>query len=297
MTIENITLNLLENALDFIIRGLDELYDNSEYEERFITPISQPQGDYKYGILHLYAGFLLLLKEKLFRDTPSLIYMSGKNTVGYKEAIKRLKKLDKIENQVNFNDCDKSVIEKIQEYRNIFEHYKIDNVDTLELKKLIIDFIDLIDRFLKQHLEINITSPSLDLPPETRVKILSIKPIYDRMVEESKREVQALGEEKVKAFKKVRLRVLRDLKKNNEIYFAETGDDYNIFSICPKCHEGKLIFEGEFAGVCTNKKCYEYTHLTNCDKCGAITKGYDWEETWCEYCCEYLSQMIENDRT
>ncbi len=300
MTLENITLNLLENALDFIIRGLDELYndsDDSEYEERFIIPISQPQRDYKYGILHLYAGFILLLKEKLYRDTPSLIYTKGEKTVDYKQVTDRLKKLDNSENQVNFNDNDKSTIKNIQDYRNVFEHYKIENVDTLKLKEVIIDFIDLINRFLNQHLEIDITSPSFDIPPETRGKILSIKPIYDRMIEESKREIKALGEEKVKTFKKVRLRVLRDLKKDNEIYFDRTGDDYNIFSICPKCDEEKLIYEGEFAGVCTNKKCYEYTSLTHCDKCGSITIGYDWEETWCEYCCEYLAELIENDKT
>jgi hypothetical protein len=309
MTIENISLNLLENGLDFIIRGLDELFNDSEYEERFITPVSQPQKDYKYGIIHLYAGFLLLLKEKLSRDTPNFIYSNIENvedrlrrgetlnTVNFNEAIKRLKNLDEIENRVNFSDSDMSVIRQVQKYRNDFEHYKIENIDTLKLKKVIIDFIDLINRFINQHLEINITSPSLDLSPKTRIKILSIKPIYERMVEESKREVQALGEEKVKSFKKVRLKVLRDLKKNNEIYFDETGDDYNIFSICPKCDEEKLIFEGEFAGICTNKKCYKYTPLTNCDKCGAITKGYDWEEIWCEYCCDNYTQMIENDRT
>ncbi|MEG4625652.1 hypothetical protein Q5691_15360 [Microcoleus sp. w1-18aA5] len=297
MTIENITLSLLENALDFIIRGLDELYDNSEYEERFITPISQPQKDYKYGILHLYAGFILLLKEKLYRDTPSLIYTNGEKTVNYKQATERLKNLDNMENQVVFNERDKSIIKDIQDYRNVFEHYKIDNVDTLKLKEVIIDFIDVINRFLNQHLEINITSPPLNITHEMRVKILSIKPIYDRMIEDSKREIQALGEEKVKNFKKVRLRVLRDIKKANEIYVYETGDDHDIFGNCPKCNEKELIFEGEFAGVCTNKRCYEYTSLTHCDKCGAITIGYDWEETWCEYCCEYLRELIENDKT
>jgi len=311
MTIENISLNLLENGLDFIIRGLDELYvsyNDSEYEERFITPISQPQKDYKYGIIHLFAGFLLLLKEKLARDTPKLIYIGTiekiddqlskgevPNTVKLDDALKRLKNLPNIENQVIFSDSDTLVIKKVQKYRNIFEHYIIiiNNTETLELKNVIISFIDLIDRFLNEHLQININL--LDSSPEIRVKILSIKSIYDRIVKESEIAIQARGEEKIKEFKKVRRSVLRNLHEKNKIYFNETNEDYDIFDTCPKCHEETLIFKSEFAGVCTNKKCYEYTPLTKCDKCGIMTQGYDWEETWCKNCEDNQTQMIEDN--
>jgi hypothetical protein len=69
-------LSLLENGLDFITRGIDELYvlyDNIEYQQ-YIYPISQPQKDYKYGVLHLFSGFLLLLKERLTYHMPELIF-------------------------------------------------------------------------------------------------------------------------------------------------------------------------------------------------------------------------------
>lgn len=308
MTLDNISLNLLENGLDFIIRGLDELYVYDS-EERFIIPVSQPQKDYKYGIIHLFAGFLLLLKEKLSRDTPKLIYRDfpkkserlnqhlnqgiRPSTVDLHSALERLKQLDNIQNRVNFTEPDMSVIEKIQDYRNTFEHYKIESIKILELKNVIISFIDLIDRFLTEHLEINITS--LDLSPEIRVKILSIKTFYDRMVKESENEIKVRGEEKIKEFKKVRKSVLRKLYEENKIYFNDTNEDYDIFDTCPKCHEETLIFEGEFAGVCTNKKCYEYTPLTKCDKCGIMTQGYDWEETWCKTCDDNQTQMIEDN--
>lgn len=310
MTMDNITLDLLENGLDFITRGLDELYVTySDGEERFITPISQPQKDYKYGILHLFAGFVLVLKEKLARDTPILIYTDSikkldkvnnqlaqgiiPKTVNFDEVLKRLSELDNINNRVLFTESDMAVIREIQNYRNVFEHYKINNINISELKKVIILFIDLIDRFLNEHLQINISS--IDLPSETRVKIQSIKSIYDRMVEESKREVQALGEEKVKEFKKTRVSFLRNLFEEKEKYFNETGDDYDIFDTCPKCHKETLIFEGEFAGVCTNVKCYKHTPLTKCDKCGIMTQGYDWEEIWCKSCDDKQTQMIEDN--
>lgn len=151
MTMDNITLDLLENGLDFITRGLDELYVTySDGEERFITPISQPQKDYKYGILHLFAGFVLVLKEKLARDTPILIYTDSikkldkvnnqlaqgiiPKTVNFDEVLKRLSELDNINNRVLFTESDMAVIREIQNYRNVFEHYKINNINISELK-------------------------------------------------------------------------------------------------------------------------------------------------------------------
>ncbi len=207
MTLDNISLNLLDNGLDFIIRGLDELLYVYDSEERFIIPVSQPQKDYKYGIIHLFAGFLLLLKEKLSRDTPKLIYRDfpkkserlnqhlnqgiRPSTVDLHEALKRLKLLDNIESRVNFTESDMSVIEKIQDYRNTFEHYKIESIKILELKNLIICFIDLIGRFLNEHLEINIIT-SLHLSSEIRVKIVSITILYDRIVKDYENAINLL---------------------------------------------------------------------------------------------------------
>jgi hypothetical protein len=89
-------LSLLENGLDFIIRGIDELYelyDEIEYQQ-YIYPVSEPQKDYKYGILHLFSGFLLLLKERLSYHMPELIFE------GRMEEVKRKLKSGKEVNTI-----------------------------------------------------------------------------------------------------------------------------------------------------------------------------------------------------
>ncbi|MGF1524520.1 MAG: hypothetical protein ACFBSF_19530 [Leptolyngbyaceae cyanobacterium] len=117
-------LSLLENGLDFIIRGIDELYelyDDIEYQQ-YIYPISQPQKDYKYGVLHLFSGFLLLLKERLSHHMTGLIFEGrmedvrrkldkGKelNTVNLDEALERLE----IGPKVVFSESDAKIIRKI----------------------------------------------------------------------------------------------------------------------------------------------------------------------------------------
>jgi hypothetical protein len=56
--------------------------------------------------------------------------------------------------KVVFSESDTKVIRKIQKYRNRFEHYKF-SVNKFEINKLIIDFIDVIDRFLINELKID----------------------------------------------------------------------------------------------------------------------------------------------
>jgi hypothetical protein len=300
-------LNLLENGLDFILKGIDELYelDDNEYEQ-YPSPIFQPQKNWKYGVINLFAGFLLLLKERLSRHWSLLIYagrmedvknkLKSKekklpNTVTLDEALERLE----MGPRVTFSDSDTQVIRKFQKYRNSFEHYEISNISESEIKKVINDFIDLIYRFLLEHLEIDLVSTHYNTNLTIARKIRLINSIYTRLENKREREVIALGKEKVKRFKWVRRSVLRKLNEENEIYFNDPDADGDSFGVCPKCEENTLITDGEFAGVCFNKECYSYTPLKRCDKCGAITEGYEWVETWCNNCDEELQRMIERD--
>jgi molecular chaperone GrpE (heat shock protein) len=306
MTEEHILkLSLLENGLDFIIRGIDELYelyDDIEYQQ-YISPISQPQKDYKYGVLHLFSGFLLLLKERLSRHMPELIFQgrmedvkiklsAGEelNTVNLDEALKRLKK---IEPKVSFSESDTKVIRKIQKYRNRFEHYKF-SANKFEVNKWIIDFIDLIDRFLINELKIDITSTPLNTNLEIRAKVLSIESVYKRMTDKRERELIALGEEKLKRFQSNRESILRELDKEAYIAYREEGG-IDITMMCPLCCEDTLIIYGEFAGVCSNEECNSYLLLKKCDRCGQVTTGYEWEEKWCENCHDEIQRMVDRD--
>lgn len=295
---EALSLNLLENGIDFIIRGLDELYevdDDIEYEQ-YIFPISKPQKDYKYGILHLFSGYLLILKYKLFLKSEQLIFNKNGHTLDYKNTLIKLE--TSLEPPVNFTPEQKKVVTNIQEYRNCFEHYQVIDLDVYDLNLKINDFIELIYTFLIEHLDLDIASNSFNTNPKTLLKICSILPIYEKIINKRKEEITRLGNEKVVKFKTVRESVLQKLKEESDYVDVETGDygDYSDnFDICPKCDKDTLIIYGEFKGVCSNKKCYVYTPLKNCNKCEAIMKGYEWIEEWCFSCIEEMERIIERD--
>ncbi|BAQ67159.1 hypothetical protein [Geminocystis sp. NIES-3709] len=297
-------LSLLENGLDFIARGIDELYilyDDIEYQQ-YIYPISEPQKDYKYGVLHLFSGFLLLLKERLSRHMPELIY-DGKiedikkklknnkelNTVNLDEALNRLEMGPK----VTFSEADIKIIRKVQHYRNCFEHYKF-SANKFEINKVIIDFINLIDKFLIDQLEIDITSASFNINPEIKVKILSIESIYRRMIEKREQELLAIGAEKLRKFKRNKKNILQELKTESYIAYKEEGI-INVMIECPTCGEDTLIIYGDFTGICFNKTCNSYFLTKNCDRCGKVIIGYEWEEKWCDDCHNEIQRMADND--
>ena len=297
-------LSLLKNGLDFIIRGINELYelyDDIQYQQ-YIDPIPEPQKDYKYGVLHLFSGFLLLLKERLTYHMPELIFegrieeiknklKKGKepNTVNLDEALNRLE----IGPKVTFTEADTKIIRKMQSYRNRFEHYKF-SANKFEISKTIIDFIDLIDRFLINELKIDITSTSVTTNPEIRAKIISIESVYKRMTEKRKRELMAIGEEKLRKFKGNRKNILKELETTSYIACKEEGV-IDITIECPECFQDTLIIYGEFTGVCSNKECNSYSLLKHCDRCGKVTTGYEWEEGWCNDCHNEIQRMADRD--
>jgi molecular chaperone GrpE (heat shock protein) len=297
-------LSLLENGLDFITRGIDELYelyDDIEYQQ-YIYPVSQPKKDYKYGVLHLFSGFLLLLKERLRYHMQELIFEgkieevrrkieNGKelNTVNLDEALNRLE----IGPKVTFSETDTKLIRKMQGYRNRFEHYKF-SANKFELNKTIIDFIDLIDRFLINELKIDITSTSLNTDPEVRAKVLSIESVYKRMTEKRKLKLMSIGAEKLKKFKRNRKEILEDLDTTLYISCKEEGG-IDVTMECPECGQDTLIIYGDFTGVCSNKECNSYCLTKDCDRCGKITVGYEWEEKWCDDCHDDIQRMVDRD--
>ena len=294
-------LSLLDNGLDFIIRGIDELYelyDEIEYQQ-YIYPISQPQRDYKYGVLHLFSGFLLLLKERLSYHIPELVFQGKMEdvrrklgagnepyTVNLDEALERLE----IGPKEVFSESDIKLIRKVQKYRNRFEHYKF-SANKFELNKVIIDFIDLIDRFLINELKIDIASDPLNTNPEIRAKVLSIESVYKRMTDKRERELRAIGEEKLKRFQSNRESILRNLDEEAYIAYKEEGG-IDITISCPLCYEDTLIIYGEFAGICSNEECNSYSLLKSCDRCRQIIVGYEWEEKWCDNCHNEIQRMI-----
>jgi hypothetical protein len=158
-------------------------------------------GGYKYGVIHLYSGFLLLLKERLLRHDLALIF-DGKveaikknlnegqilNTVNLDKALKRLESYVGVE----FSKDDLCIIRAMQKTRNEFEHYRVKK-NQYFLWKTILDFLNLIDFFMRENLSINIEK----VISSSRLanKIHTIDSIWRRESESRIQEIVNLVEE------------------------------------------------------------------------------------------------------
>ena len=244
-------LNLLDNGVDFILKGIDELFDEDHVLREYSTATDITISGYKYGVLHLFSGFLLLLKERLSRHVPELIFKgklnevkqklsSGKslNTIDLDEALEKLEMAPK----VVFSKDELEVIRRIQEIRNQFEHYKV-SINKYLLWENLSKFLELIDKFLVQELQVNIETSSESL--KLKQKIHTIDSVWKRIERQRKKEWMDDAETRLKKFQRNRKRIIKELETE---YLASKGAE-DPFSICPDCDENTLITCGEYEGI------------------------------------------------
>ena len=115
---ETFSFDLLTNAIDSIESAMDLLAwdDSGDHRKK-----------YKQAILHVAHGIELLLKEKLRRLHPSLIWENvdkypnlNARTVGVEQAMTRLINIGNIE----ISEADSSLIRSIRNTRNAIEHFR-----------------------------------------------------------------------------------------------------------------------------------------------------------------------------
>ncbi|OCQ98712.1 hypothetical protein BCD64_21890 [Nostoc sp. MBR 210] len=286
-------LSLLDNGLDFILKGIDELFDDDYVIREYSSAIDIGMSSYKYGVLNLFSGFLLLLKERLARHLPELIFKgsikdvknklsSGKtpNTVDFDEALEKLE----IGPKFTFSEEELKLIRDIQNVRNTFEHYKI-SVNKYQLWTNISKFLHLIDKFLVDELQINIEESPESL--ELQEKIHKIDSVWRRVEKERRKKLDQKIKDKINEFKVSRDRVIQELEQE---YYYSKGADFS-FTNCPDCYHETLITRGEFEGICTNPECGSGHPLTECLRCGELTPGYPWEQKFCDYCSDWIDQQ------
>jgi hypothetical protein len=283
-------INLLENGVDFILKGIDELFNEDMTLREYVNALDITPENYKYGVIHLFAGFLLLLKERLYRHMEELIFTgrindikqklkSGKKpiTVTLDEALERLE----MGPRFVFEDDDLKVIRRMQDYRNQLEHYKV-SVNKHEIWRNISKFLGIIDKFLTEQLQINIEDSANNL--ELVGKIQGIEAIWKR-IEKQKVDGWRLEMEKQLAdFEGNRQKVLDDLQHE---YFIEKGA-IEIFIECPECYQDTLIVYGEYIGICSNEECLSINPITSCARCGRTTVGFPWEFNICDDCMDTI---------
>jgi hypothetical protein len=286
-------LNLLDNGVDFILKGIDELFDEEHVLREYSTATDIAIGSYKYGVLHLFSGFLLLLKERLSRHLPELIFKgrlnevkqkisSGKtpNTIDLDEALEKLEASPK----VVFSKDELEVIRTIQEIRNQFEHYKV-SINKYRLWTNLSKFLELIDKFLVNELQINIEASSES--SELQRKIHTIDSVWKRIDQQRRQEWKEDIQARLKKFQRKRAQIIKELEQE---YIYSKGAEVS-FTTCPDCYQDTLISRGEFEGICSNSECSSVNPLTECSRCGGIMTGFSWDFGFCESCLEWMDEQ------
>jgi hypothetical protein len=286
-------LNLLDNGVDFILKGIDELFDENHVLREYSTATDITLSGYKYGVIHLFSGFLLLLKERLSRHLPELIFkgklndvrqklVSGKtpNTLDLDEVLEKLEASPK----VVFSKDELNVIRSIQEVRNQFEHYKV-LINKYYLWQNISQFLELIDKFLVDELQINLESSSDSL--ELQDKIHTIHSVWERNNRKRKQEWKNNAEDRLEEFQSNREEILRELEIEE---YANQGLE-DSFTVCPDCDENTLIARGEYEEICSNPDCNSVSPLRKCNRCGELMSGFSWEFEFCNACMEWIDEQ------
>ena len=211
-------LSLLNNGLDFILKGIDELFDDDYVMREYSSAVDIGTSSYKYGVLNLFSGFFLLLKERLYRHVPELIFKgnlkdirnkrsSGKfpNTVALDEALEKLK----IGPRFVFSERDVKLIRYVQDVRNKFEHYTI-SADKYELWSNLSKFLELIDKFLVEELHISIENSPEAL--ELQEKIHKIDSVWERTQKERRSQFDLEIQDRIEEFNTSKDRDMQELK-------------------------------------------------------------------------------------
>jgi len=144
---EEISLNLLENGLDFIDNSLDSILD------------SKDKHALKYSVLHLSAGIELVLKEILMQEHWSLVFekvdlanysdlKSGNFiSVCFNTAIKRIENIVGV--KINKDTINR--LNEIKKIRNKIEHFSFTE-NVIALKTIVSDVLSYILELIDERL-------------------------------------------------------------------------------------------------------------------------------------------------
>lgn len=109
---------------------------------------------WKYAMLNLVQSVELILKEKLYKDHPILIFKDidkPKFTVSLRDAIMRLQKISKLK----FRENDIDIIHKALDIRNEIVHYEFE-INPVECKLLMAKILGFLQYFNYTYMDTNL---------------------------------------------------------------------------------------------------------------------------------------------
>jgi len=268
-TKQKLKWNLVDNAIDFVRAAVETFFHhpvprperNPGYSLVDQSPETPPNDRaYKYAILHLHAGILLLLKARLFSTHESLIFATVDNprtkqgemrTVGLTQALARLELWAK----VDIEKSDRDQVVALQRLRNQIEHYEV-HLQPEEAQAVITQNVEFVYRFLRDHLSINLQDQV-----SARAWLMVEKL---RGVEEQRREEwKAMRAAFVESYKSLSASEIVEIGENPDSRPDASRDYWN----CTWCgNEESLVF-WKRAWVCTDPNCRQVLDGMHCPDC------------------------------
>jgi hypothetical protein len=252
-------LKLMENGIDFLKSGIETYFDKDTPDPRA----------HKYAILHMFSGVLLLLKERLARVHPSLVFenpaqcgTSGAKTTSYHKTIKRLK-----ENGVKIAPAKRRVLDEIRALRNDIEHYEV-NLDLARTKEVIAELAAFVYFFCVDELKFHIDD---GLSEVSRARFYELKEIGDRLYEEALASANADAQADDAFFQTIEMKYIAIIP-GELLTFVATERGLTPDAVerveCPTCREMTLVLLE--VGVCINPNCRATQRLGECHYCHGI---------------------------
>ncbi|MDR3792120.1 MAG: hypothetical protein P4L03_01950 [Terracidiphilus sp.] len=269
---QELNLNLLNNGIDFIQSGVRFfLHDEPD-------PIS-----HKYAILHLFSGILLLLKERLRREHPSLIFVDVKEvgspdgkTVDFDELISRLRNCAGVE----VDEKAQKTLRSARRLRNLIEHYE-PTISVQHAQAIIGNLSEFAYLFMQDELNVHLEE---HIESEVWERMQVLRRISVRLAEEEAADWRRRAEQ-YSVLDDEQLEALADIKP----YHPRHNPDPDTFLNCPECGEETLIqTKDKDIGICTNKECRKVSEITFCFRCGErLTDG----SNLCGGCEDYIDNQ------
>jgi len=251
---ETYELDLLENGLDFVKSGI-EIYFGRK------TP--KPRA-HKYAILHVFSGMLLLLKERLARIRPSLVFVceakagtSAAKTTDYHETFRRLE-----DNGVVIDPTKRAILDRIRILRNAIEHYNVE-LSLTESRAVISEMVSFVHGFGINELDIFIEDK---LSRKVLDHFYELESVSDNMREFMEKDAAYWAEADEKYLRECKERYAA-MSPDELLRHASVGGVQ--LARCPRCDGNSLLYFE--VGACVNTDCRATFHLDTCQSCYQTT--------------------------
>jgi hypothetical protein len=320
VTPEELSFELLENGLDFVLSGLENLADETD-------PRSL-----KYAVLHLAAGLELILKERLRRHDWRLIFerpdkadeallqSGGFKSVRFETCVERLK----TDCGIEIADGDKGKLNALRDRRNRLEHFRLSD-SVVAVKAASAEVVGFLVDFIDEHLRHRDFGPAdIALLTSIREQLAECQAVVQERWKAIRPQVDAYGEAVLtcpdclqNAFVlepeypkclfcrtdagpiSLATRYVSEILGVSEYDVVKDGEEWPCY-VCPECEVEALVDLGASGGAVPilQYACFscglarKEGTMSHCGSCG---QPYEDQEDWVAMCDACFRYRVNSD--